>query len=156
MVIISAFGFPNFHNLMSKQRYKVSEVETALRKSGGLKSGAAQILGCDRRTIHNYCERYPRLAEIEEQHKMAMLDAAKKGIWDSIRAGHFPACKWYAAVFGGWVEPTRIEGPSGGPIQVVSIHAHLDMSTEDEAAKSYAKIRDGAEIIDIDTKRKAS
>ena len=103
------------------ERYRVADVEDALRKAGGLKTVAAKALGCNRRTLYRYIERHPRLAKIEADAREELKDVAKFQMAKHIHAGHFPAVKWYLACFAsdeGWVEPTRLEGRGGGPIEV--------------------------------------
>jgi transcriptional regulator with GAF, ATPase, and Fis domain len=42
----------------SKERYTPEDVVAAITASNGLLAPAANKLGCDRRTMYNYAERY--------------------------------------------------------------------------------------------------
>lgn len=107
---------------MAKRRYKVSEVETALRASGGLITEAAKALGCDRKTVARYLDRYPRLRKVADEFEEHVKDIAVGQLYKLIEKGHPPTIRWYLgtkAIDRGYGRKLAVEGTMDGPpIQV--------------------------------------
>lgn len=57
---------------MAKEQHTPEAVIRALQKSQGIKTKAAEYLGCSRWTVDNYCEKYPEVqrAYLEEREKL--------------------------------------------------------------------------------------
>jgi len=90
----------------------VSEIEAALRASGGFVSYAAIMLGISERTIYNKLEKHPELklakASIEESH----LDLAESKLIEKVKAGELGAICFYLKCKGkgrGYIEKQQVE-----------------------------------------------
>ncbi len=109
---------------MGKRRYKVSEVETALRAKAGLITAAAEALGCSRKTVERYMARYPQLRAIQAEVRECMIDLAENRLYKLLDEGHSPTVRWYLgrmATDRGYGQKLAVEGtPDGPPIQVQS------------------------------------
>ena len=110
--------------MAGKRRYKVSQVETALRAKDGLITAAAEALGCDRKTVVRYMARYPRLRAVQAEVRERMIDLAENRLYKLLDEGHPPTVRWYLgrmATDRGYGQKLAVEGtPDGPPIQVES------------------------------------
>jgi hypothetical protein len=59
-----------------EQYFSFEQVRDALIKCKGLRSKAAKLLGCHRRTIHDYIHRFPELEELDKDLRAAQVDRA--------------------------------------------------------------------------------
>jgi hypothetical protein len=110
-------------NARGWRHYTVDEVAAALEKSHGLVSFAARLLGCDRKTIYNYFERYPHLRQIIADAGEALVDKAELAVEKAIDNGEGWAIALVLKTKGkprGYVERIEQTGADGGPI-VMSI-----------------------------------
>jgi len=74
---------------------------------GGLRSHAAQRLGCVPSTVTNYISRHDELKEIEAQCVEDQLDIAESRLFDHIESGNIPSLLFYLKCKGkarGYVE----------------------------------------------------
>jgi hypothetical protein len=72
-----------------RPKFRMADVEAALVKSAGVLSGAARILAqaygsCDRCTVTNYIERYPRLRQVLDETLETTLDLAEHKLISAI------------------------------------------------------------------------
>ena len=81
--------------MAGKRRYKVAEVEAALRAKDGLISEAAEALGCNRTTVSRYMARYPRLRNIQAEVRERMIDLAENRPYKPLDEGHPPTVRWF-------------------------------------------------------------
>ena len=110
--------------MAGKRRYKVAEVEAALRAKAGLITAAAEALGCSRMTVERYMNRYPKLRRVQAEVRERMIDLAEGRLYQLLDQGHPPTVRWYlgtTATDRGYGRKLAIEGnPEGAPIQVES------------------------------------
>ena len=110
--------------MAGKRRYKVAEVEAALRAKAGLVSEAAHALGCDRTTVIRYLDRYPRLRAVRAEVRERMNDIAEGQLFKLLNEKHAPTVRWYLgrmATDRGYGQKLAVEGTKDGPpIQVES------------------------------------
>jgi hypothetical protein len=104
------------------EHFTVEEIEKALRKALGLKSYAAKNLGCDYKTIDNYCKRYKKLQKIIDEMKETRLDIAESKLMTGVNEGNPTLIIFLLKTQGkgrGYVERQEHEhtGKDGGPIQ---------------------------------------
>lgn len=64
---------------MSKP-YTVAQVIQALRDSKGLMTVAAKNLGCTRKTLYNFVQRYPTVADVVSEEREHLADLAELGL----------------------------------------------------------------------------
>lgn len=106
--------------MANRPRYTNKQIEDALRKGAGLRTAAANILGCSPSTITNYLDRSEELnavlAEIKNQH----LDLAESKLLTAIKSGNMTAIIFFLKTIGrhrGYSERIEMSGPDGKPVQ---------------------------------------
>lgn len=118
---------------MKPHRFKVSDVEEALRATAGIHTMAAHILAkkygsCSPRTISNYIKRHKRLQDVVQEIVDATLDLAESKVVKAITDGELKAVFFFLKTKGkhrGWVERVETTGKDGGPVET---EARLDLS----------------------------
>ena len=98
--------------MAGKQKYTVKQVGAALVANVGFVSMAAEALGCNRRTVGNYINRYPELAELKNQIEEERLDLCESKLMEQIEAGNLTAIIFYLKCKGkdrGYVEKQIIK-----------------------------------------------
>lgn len=107
--------------MAGKRRYKVGEVEAALRAKAGLVSEAAHALGCDQKTVRRYLDRYPRLRAVRAEVRERMNDIAEGQLFKLLNEKDPPTVRWYLgrmATDRGYGTKLAIAGdPDGAPIR---------------------------------------
>jgi hypothetical protein len=109
-------------------RFKVAHVAEALRTSGGVISGAAQILAqaygdCTPQTVRNYIARHPQLRVAVDEAVEFNLDIAETKLIAlmSAKRPDINAVKFYLETKGkqrGYTRRQEITGAGGKPIEV--------------------------------------
>lgn len=108
---------------MATEKYTTGEVIDALAEARGIKSRAAESLGCDRRTVDNYIDRHPTVARAYAELREALVDNAEEGLSALLQEKYWPAIRYTLATLGkdrGYVERQEVTGPEGGPIVIVN------------------------------------
>jgi hypothetical protein len=72
---------------VAKRRYSAEQVATALREARGLRSIAAERLGCSRGTVDQYVDRYPQVAAAAHAARTEVFAAAVVALQRAIDAG---------------------------------------------------------------------
>ena len=110
-----------------RRRFKVADIDAALRASAGIFSAAATILAqkygtCSPNTVRNYVMRYPSLQEVENEIREQTLDLAETKLVQAIGDGNMTAIIFYLKTKGrdrGYTERRELEGVEGGrPVRV--------------------------------------
>ena len=100
------------------RKFKVDQVEQALRNAGGIYTIAASILAkatgktCSPNTIKNYAEEYPRIKDALEEIEDENLDLAVAGLLALVRDKDLGAIIYYLKCKGkkrGWNEKIEID-----------------------------------------------
>lgn len=81
---------------MAKQKYTINEFKEALIKSNGFYSTAAQKLGCSIKTVQNYINKYPEIAELVKDLKYKRDDIVENAIMKGITEGNVSLIIFYA------------------------------------------------------------
>lgn len=138
-------------NIHEKQKpndkYTPAQVINALEAAGGVKSIAAQKLGCAWNTIKSYVERYELIAEALVEIEEGMKDLAETQLISLIRDKHPAAVFFYLktkAKDRGYSERFEATGPNGGPVPVAfnaeaardEMERKLDRIAESRGAES--------------------
>lgn len=126
---------------MRTKQFSEDEIEKALRGTGGLRSRAAQQLGCVLSTVSNYINGSEHLQEVEREIIEGKLDFCEDQLMKNIEAGKEPSLFKYLDAKGkhrGYGKHViETSGPGGGPIQ----HLHtidFDAMTDDELDAALA------------------
>jgi hypothetical protein len=109
-----------------RPKFKVADVAAALKKSAGVLSGAAQILAqaygsCDRETVRNYLERYPRLRQVVDETIEHTLDLAEHKLISAIDKDHDWAIRFFLETKGkhrGYTKRQEITGSMTARLEV--------------------------------------
>jgi hypothetical protein len=94
--------------------YYSEQFEKAIPGSGGIISEIARRVGCDWHTADKWCRRDDILAQMMEDERESMLDAAEYALFKNIVEDRdVPSIKYYLSTKGkhrGYVQTSRIEG----------------------------------------------
>lgn len=100
------------------KRYKPQQVADAITQAKGFVTYAAQILGCDRSTVHNYINKYSECRQAVQDARAGMLDNAELQLLRQIQDGNITAIIFALKTIGkhrGYVERQQVEH-SGDPV----------------------------------------
>ena len=104
-----------------KRRYKADEVAQAIIDSDGILAAAARKLGCARKTVYSYIEKYAKVKEAYEEASETVLDLAEGKLIDAVEQGQLPAIMFVLKTKGkhrGYVERQEVTGAGGDTIKV--------------------------------------
>lgn len=109
--------------MANKDRYTIKQVCEALRGTRGIKSVAAERLGCSWDTVHSYINRYPTVARVFREEREAIVDTAEAKLLQKLREDADWAIKYVLDRLGrdrGYGETLRQEllGKGGNPIEI--------------------------------------
>ena len=106
-----------------RTKHSKEAVQTAIEASHGVKAAVAGALGCNRRTVDGYLERWPDMAELFEAQRHKLIgDAASKlvdDITDKTSKGHQAAYMFVLKTVGkedGFVERQELTGANGSSL----------------------------------------
>jgi hypothetical protein len=105
----------------------------ALRVSGGMKTGAAEMLKVSRRTLYTFLDEHPEIQEAAKEIGEELLDLAEGQVAAAIRAGEMPTVRWFLELKGkerGYIRRVETTGKDGGPVEI------RNERSPDEIAKS--------------------
>ena len=113
--------------MANKDKYTEKQIAQALEKAGGFLSVASKSLGCTRRTIYNYLERYPNLKELCDDIREQYLDLGEAELLKKIKKGSTPELIFFLKTKGksrGYVEKQELDISSGN--EPIKININLD------------------------------
>ena len=102
--------------MANKNKYTLEQIKDAVTKAGGFISIACKSLGCTRRTIYNYLEKYPELKEVVADIREHYLDIAEASLIQKVKDGKTPELLFYLKTQGknrGYVEKQQLDLSSG-------------------------------------------
>jgi Bacterial regulatory protein, Fis family len=76
-------------------RYKKAEIAEALRRTLGVRSAAANALGCVPATITKYLKQYPDLADVQREAEASAIDLAESKLYKLIQSGNLTAIMFF-------------------------------------------------------------
>jgi len=103
-------------------RYKLEQIEAALRETRGMVYLAARRLGCSHNTIRSWLERSPHLREILEMEDESVTDTAELKLYQAIINGEPWAIQYRLSRKGkrrGYTEQKDIATPPGQPLETI-------------------------------------
>lgn len=109
---------------MKTPRYTKDQIATALTRTKGMITLAAQSLGCDPTTVRNYLARYPELQTVLSDERERMTDMTELKLYEAIQNREGWAITLYLKTQGksrGYVERQEITGADSGPIMIEAI-----------------------------------
>lgn len=113
---------------MAKPKYTPQQVIEALKQTRGIKSLAAQALGCDRSTIENYIAKHPRVKAAYEEQRATLVDVAEGHLAIKLDNGEWDAVKYVLNTLG----RDRGYGEERGRFNVNLTPAELQGMTDEE------------------------
>ena len=99
--------------MAGKPRFTVRRVADALRHTAGIKTAAAELLGCDRSTITRYINRHPKLQVLEAEIADRTVDLAEDKLLQAIEQGNMTAIIFYLKTKGKHRGYTQKQEPDG-------------------------------------------
>lgn len=107
--------------MTKKAQYTAAEITEALERGNGYVSKVASLLGCTPRTVYNYRDRYPTVAEAWESIREARHDFVENALHKAINEGNVTAIIFYLktqAKQRGYIERQEVSGVDGDVIRV--------------------------------------
>lgn len=102
--------------MAAKHQYRADTVAAALVASVGIKSAAAQRVGCSVDTIERYIQRFPTVAAAYDQSRDRLLDAAESVLVSHLQENSLEAAKYVLSTIG----RVRGYGPADAPAGLVA------------------------------------
>lgn len=102
--------------MANKNKYTLEQIKDAIHKAGGFISIACKSLGCTRRTVYNYIDKYPELKEVVTDIREHYLDIAEASLIQKVKDGNTPELLFYLKTQGkkrGYIEKQQIDLSSG-------------------------------------------
>ena len=81
--------------MANKNKYTLEQIKDAINKAGGFITIACKSLGCTRKTIYNYIEKYPELKEVVSDIREHYLDIAEHSLIQKVKDGNTPELLFY-------------------------------------------------------------
>ena len=106
----------------NKNKYTEEQIKDALVKAGGFISIACKSLGCTRKTIYNYMDKFPELKDVVKDIREQYLDIAEAALIKNVKDGKSSDIKYFLNTQGkkrGYVEKQEFDITSGEkPIEI--------------------------------------
>lgn len=108
-----------------KPRFTEEIIAEGLRRSQGIVSDAAKIIGCSRRTVTEALRNSAYLREVRDHSIGVVFDMSVKGIAKRALLGDPNDQRFFVRTWGPQhglipVQRTEVSGPDGGPVQYVA------------------------------------
>lgn len=105
------------HSSHSRAQYDLDKVCRVIRAKDGNLSEAARAIGCNRKTLTRYADRYDEVAEALEDARAGLVDLAESELRNLIKEGDFGAIRFALRCWGdkrGWSPTDRLDVTSDG------------------------------------------
>lgn len=99
-------------SLTKPERYTTDQVIQAIQETKGMLTIAARRLNCDPRTIRNYIERHPTVAQAFKEQREGFLDTAELALMKAVQEGEAWAVSFALKTIGksrGYIERIQVE-----------------------------------------------
>src|SRR5919199_4109249 len=134
---------------MNKEKYTPEQIITALQRTKGMITVAANDLQCSPQTVRNYIERYEEVRAVLEDERERMTDITELALFNAIMNGQPWAISLYLKTQGksrGYVERSELTGRDGtaftGPIIYIP---REDDADEFDARAATPLLQDGTD-----------
>lgn len=117
-------------------RLSQKKVKDALIKKKGNVSDVANYLGCTRKTIYNYINKYDDVKTAREDAVEAAIDYVESKLFDQIEKGNITAIIFYLKTIGksrGYIERQETEQVGEVVFRVVEVDRHSDTESPSKA-----------------------
>lgn len=124
-----------------QERYTTAQMIEALHKARGIPARAADMLGCDRHTVLNYCKRYKAVQAAREEAKERLNDWVESRMIKRIEEGSDTMMIWWSRTQmkdRGFTDRQELTGADGGPLTVKIIYDDTDIDPSATQAPSVA------------------
>ena len=134
--------------MAGKQQYTAEQMIDALRRTNGIQAQAARLLGCHRRTVANYIDRYVTVRQAYEEARDTFIDAAEAGLQQKVKGGDLTAIMFVLKTIGkhrGYTTKSELEHSGTGPQE------HVVMSLDewkDEAERRRQEVAETMGMFD--------
>lgn len=115
-----------------KKKFRPAVIAAAIIEHKGDLVSAADQVGCTVRTIYNYRDEHPVVAEAMDETKKRTHNHVRNRLMDLIDAGNVAATIFWLKTQGkdeGWVERTELTGAHGHAVEVEhrgTVHGSVD------------------------------
>tara|TARA_R110000765_G_scaffold54082_3_gene108065 strand:- start:1138 stop:1497 length:360 start_codon:yes stop_codon:yes gene_type:complete len=102
--------------MANKNKFTEEQIKDAITKAGGFITIACKSLGCTRKTIYNYIDKYPELKEVVTDIREHYLDIAEASLIQKVKDGHTPELLFFLKTQGknrGYIEKQQLDLSSG-------------------------------------------
>jgi predicted transcriptional regulator len=103
---------------------KISEIANALKKTHGLITPAAEMLGVTQQAISARIKASPELQKVLDETIVKITDKCEAGLFKHIKNGNLTAQIFYLKTKGrdrGYIERREVTGQDGGPVKIQTI-----------------------------------
>lgn len=102
---------------------KIRQIESTLRKTNGLISHAAELLGVTRSAIHDRINRSPHLQKVMKEIEERLIDKSENVVYHHMQNKNLTAAIFHLKTKGkarGWIEKHEAEvtGKNNAPIKI--------------------------------------
>ena len=107
--------------MAKKEKYKVSEVISAIKEADGYVSKAASILRCSSVTVYNYANRHPTIRAAWDDIRERRHDFVENALHKRIKGGSDTAIIFYLktqAKQRGYIERQELTGVDGDDLTI--------------------------------------
>lgn len=129
------------------QVFSKDEIKDALITASGNIVKAAEIAGCDRKTVYNMIERYKTLKRVVDEQrrikKQIRVELAECNLDKDLEAGEWSATRFVLSTLGkeeGYSTRSEVAGVPGQPTEVI-------LKTAEEWAKQKRKQAEQAGVV---------
>ena len=101
--------------MSGSEKYTAEQVIAAIVKANGIKSLAAQFLGCGRACVARYCKNYPTIQKEADDAREAMLDFVENKLFEQINKNNMTAIIFFLKTQGkhrGYIEHPGFDPPT--------------------------------------------
>ena len=125
---------------LKQPKLKIRQIESALRKTNGLMSHAAELLNVTRQAIDYRVKTSKRLQEVMAEIENRLIDKSENVVYHHMQNKSLTAAIFHLKTKGkarGWVEKheNEISGKNDGPIKVTLSKAEFQKLTEEMLAE---------------------
>lgn len=111
----------DYKKMAKTRKFKPADIAAAVVKHRGDMASAADEVGCAVRTIYNYKDEYPEVADAIDESRKRTHSYVRGKLLELIDAGNVAAIIFYLKTQGkdeGWVERTEVTGVDGGNLKL--------------------------------------
>jgi len=116
-------------------KFTAQQMITAIEKANGNLSVAAEYLGCTRKTVYRYVNKFSTVKDALEDSRETSVDFVENKLMKAIKDGNITAMIFFLKTQGkhrGWVERQEITGKDGAPMEINTVEIVKDYGEQTE------------------------